>query len=348
MVRFGIGGVLTGILAALAFAAPPAVSPSSAQVKPAYRQLIERYPAPKLAAVDAREFKVLIDPAQTKVTVDEAFRDLWTRIRAAAAKQGLTVIEKAKDPLAIEFSTKEYFDTVDQALWSRGYLIRITTSYKDGKPNPQVEVTVKTIFDDAEKTLAAPLAVVGIEKFKTEAEDNVGFVPGGALRGYVEKGSSFSVPLSALGRRSLSDFGKFVPELLKLGLPAETPLIGNKAYSYRVRPGAVVLPGTEPCGVSMEAWSATEGGAPYVYDFAFGYNDIDFYALETTHAAGEQFMLKVFKGELPGLGGADGDRWGGSKVRKLMNRPIVPAAGGAPAPQVRHEDRQPFKSWAAA
>lgn len=322
MAGFAVGNALMGMVAALALAAPPAVSPSFAQAKPAYQQLIERYPAPKLAEVDAREFKVLIDPAQTKPKIDEAFRDLWTRIKAAAAKQGLTVTEKAKDPLAIEFSTKEYFDTADQALWSRGYLIRVTTRYKDGKPDPRVAVTIKSILDDAEKTLATPLAVVGVDKFKTEAEDNVGFVPGGALRGYVEKGSSFSVPLSALGRRSLGDFGRFVPELSKLGLPADTPLVGKKAYSYRVRPGAVVLPGTKPCGISMEAWSATKGGAPYIFDFSFGYDDIDFYALGTTHAAGEQFVIKLFKGELAGLGGPDGDKWAGSKVRKMMNQPV--------------------------
>lgn len=322
MAGFAVGNALMGMVAALALAAPPAVSPSFAQTRPAYQQSIDRYPAPKLAEVDAREFKVLIDPAQTKPKIDEAFRDLWTRIKAAAAKQGLTVTEKAKDPLAIEFSTKEYFDTADQALWSRGYLIRVTTRYKDGKPDPRVAVTIKSILDDAEKTLATPLAVVGVDKFKTEAEDNVGFVPGGALRGYVEKGSSFSVPLSALGRRSLGDFGRFVPELSKLGLPADTPLVGKKAYSYRVRPGAVVLPGTKPCGISMEAWSATKGGAPYIFDFSFGYDDIDFYALGTTHAAGEQFVIKLFKGELAGLGGPDGDKWAGSKVRKMMNQPV--------------------------
>jgi hypothetical protein len=135
------------------------------------------------------------------------------------------------------------------------------------------------------------------------------------------------VPLTALGKRSLGDFGKFMPELLTLGLPAETPLTGRMAYAYRVRPGAVVLPGIEPCGISMEAWSATEGGPPFLYDFSFGYEGTDFYALGATHAAGEQFMREMFKGELAGLGGPDGDRWGGSKVRKMMNRPVSAQVG---------------------
>ncbi len=29
---------------------------------------------------------------------------------------------------------------------------------------------------------------------------------------------------------------------------ASTPLVSTKAYAYRIRPGAVVLEGTEPCG----------------------------------------------------------------------------------------------------
>ena len=134
---------------------------------------------------------------------------------------------------------------------------------------------------------------------------------------------------------TLGDFGKFMPELLKLGLPGTTKLVGTKAWSYRVRPGAVVLPGTEPCDVSMEGWAAKEGGAPYLYDFSYGYGDLDFYAIAETHAAGEQFLLKVVMGELSGLGMADGAKWGGSKVRKLMNRPIpAPSTAAANGPSL--------------
>ena len=297
---------------------------------PLYVSTTAKYPAPALSDVDGREYKILFDPAKTSPDMATAFKDLWGKIKAAAAKQGLQVTEKDKNPLAIEFSTKEYFDTPDQALWSKGYLIRITTRYKDGKPNDPVAVTVKAVFEDARTTLAVPLAVVGVDKVKTEAEENVGFGPDGSLRGYVEKGSSFSIPMAALGKFTLGDFGKYMPELLKLGLPADTALKTTKAYSYRVRPGAVVLPGTAPSGVSMEAWSRTEGGAPFLYDFSFGYSDLDYYAVAATHAAGEQFMTKVLQQELGALVSADSGKWGGSKVRQMMNRPI-PVASAAPA-----------------
>jgi hypothetical protein len=306
-------------LAALVAAAGIAVAADAP--KPLYARTIAQYPAPKLEDVGGREYKFLIDPAKATGTPEEAFKAIWTQVKAAAAKTGFTVTEKEKNPLKLEMSTKEYFDTPDQALWTKGYLVRITTKYKDGKPDETVSVTVKAIFDDATKTLATPLAVVDL-KTKTEAEGNVGPAPGGGLVEIIEKGSSFSVKPADLGERTLGDFGKFMPELLKLGLPATTKLVGTKAWSTRVRPGAVVLPGTEPCGVSMEGWATKEGGAPYLYDFSYGYGDLDFYAIAETHAAGEQFLLKVVMGELSGLAMPDGAKWGGSKVRKLMNRPV--------------------------
>lgn len=308
------------LLAAIVAAA--GVATAADEPKPLYAQTIAKYPAPKLEDVGGREYKFLIDPAKTKGTPEEAFKDIWGQVKAAAAKKGFTVAEKEKNPLKVEMSTKEYFDTPEQALWSKGYLVRITTKYKDGKAGDTAAVTVKAVLDDALKTLATPLAVVDL-KTKTEAEGNVGPAPGGGLVEIIEKGSTFNVKPADLGAMTLGDFGKFMPELLKLGLSATTKLVGTKAWSTRVRPGAVVLTGTEPCGVSMEGWAAKEGGAPYLYDFSYGYGDLDFYNIAEVHAAGEQFLLKVVMGELSSLAMPDGGKWGGSKVRKLMNRPVT-------------------------
>ena len=114
-----------------------------------------------------------------------------------------------------------------------------------------------------------------------------------------------------------------MPELLTLGLPADTAFVGKKAYTYRVKPGAVVLPGTDPCGVSMEAFAEKEGGAPYLYDFSYGYGDLYFYDIAQVHEAGEKFLLKVLHGELAAIAMPESEKWGGSKVRKIWNRPIV-------------------------
>jgi hypothetical protein len=290
--------------------------------KPLYARTIEKYPAPKLEDVSGREFKHLFDPAKTKPAADAGLKDLWTKVKAAAAKAGFEVTEKEKGAYKLDQSTKEYFDTPDQALWKQGYLIRLTTKYVAGVPDSSGKVTIKAIHEDPLKTLATPLKVEGV-KSESECQDNVGFGPGGQLRGYVEKGSSFTVEVSALGGHTLGDFGKYMPELLKLGLPATTKLVSTKAFSYRIRPGYVVLPGTEPCGVSMEAWCAKEGDKPYLIDFSFGYDDVEFYGNDKIHAAGEAFMEKVIHGELKDLAAPNGEKWGGSKVRSLMNRPIT-------------------------
>jgi hypothetical protein len=307
------------LLAAAIVVAAPALAAESV---PVYQAMFKAYPAPALEQVQGREYKFLIDPAQIKPRLDEAFADIWQQVLRAAELRGFKVTQKEKDAFKIDFSTKEYLDTPDQALWKAGYLVRISTRYSGDQPESNVSVTIKSVNRDTVAVLARPLTVVGVEKFKTEAEDGIGFFPGGRLGQYIEKGSSFTVPAAALRSRTLGDFGKYVPELLKLGLPADTRLAGITAYSYRVKPGAVVLPEVGPCGVSMEAWSKSKGGAPYLYDFSFAYGDIDFYAVGEAHAVGERFLDAVFGDQLYRLQPANGEKWGGSKVRLLMNRPL--------------------------
>lgn len=302
------------------FGAPVA----SAQESAVYLDTIIKNPSPLLDQAPGREYKFLIDPAKTKSGIDEGFKDIWTQVQAAAKKQGFVVQEKEKNPLKVELGTKEYFDTKNDDLWKAGFLIRITDRFtKDGKPSGVARVTVKTANRDTKKVLSFPLDVVGVKNFKTDAEGGVGFGPGGKLREYFEKGANFQIPLAEIDTKTLGGFAKFVPDLLKSGLPANTPLVSKKAYSYRVKPGYVVLPGTEPCGVSMEAWTLSRDGAPILYDFSFGYGDIDFYNNHDLHAAGEAFMVKVVKKGLPQFYSTDLERWGGSKVRQLMNRPIT-------------------------
>jgi len=280
---------------------------------------VAKYPSPQLAEVGGREYKCLFNIEKFSDDPDVAFKDLWGKIKAASAKAGFTVEQKDKKHLKVERATKEYFDTPEQDLWKKGYIVRLTTKFKDGEET--LAVTVKAVHEDAQQAMATPLAVVGA-KAKTEAEGNVGLGPQGLLREYIEKGATFPVSLEQLGAMTLGDFGKFMPELLKLGLPAGTKLVGKKAYSYRVKPGSVVLPGTEPCGISMEAWAHKDGGKPFLIDFSFGYGDLDFYEAKEIHTAGEAFMLKVVNGELKDLLMPNSGNFGGSKVRVLMNRPI--------------------------
>ncbi|BDU73795.1 CYTH domain-containing protein [Mesoterricola silvestris] len=313
---------IVAVLLVAGSVAPGAWGAAPAQAKALHLRTIEKYPAPKLEKVNGREIKFLLDPAKLKGSPEEAFALVWDRVKASAARNGFTITEKAEKPLKIEKAYKEYFDTPGQDLWKKGYLVRITQKFKKGVAEFQVGLTIKAVNPDANVAMATPLKVVGVEKVKVEAEENAGPAAGGGLDGYVEKGASFNVTLDSLGKLTLGDFAKYMPELATLGIPADTKLVGNRAYSVRVKPGAVELAGTDDCGFSMEGWSTTPGGAPYLYDFSYGYGDIDFYDSAALHEASEKFYYKVVLGDLGDLAMPQAEKWGGSKVRKLMNRPI--------------------------
>ncbi len=318
--------VVSGLLALTVLLSCAGIAVAAEDARPLYVQTIQKYRAPALDDVGGREYKFLIDPAKMKGKPEDAFKDVWKKVKAAAEKNGFTMTEKDKAPFKIELATKEYFDTAEQALWKAGYQLRVTNKYVDGKPDTSVAVNVKSVNPDGRLAMAAPLAVKGGSKVKVEAEGNVGIGPGNALREYIEKGLTFTVGIDELGKMTLQDFGKFVPELLSLGLPADARLVGKKAYTYRVKPGTITLPGTEPCGVSMEAFAEKEGGTPYLYDFSYGYSDLYFYDIAQVHEAGEKFLLKVLHGDLAAIAMPESEKWGGSKVRKMMNRPIVETA----------------------
>ncbi len=326
--------VVSGLLAAAVLFGCAGIAAAAEEARPLYVQTIAKYRAPVLDDVGGREYKFLIDPAKMKSKPEDAFKDIWKKVNAAAEKNGFKLTEKDKTPFKIELATKEYLDTADQLLWKAGYQIRVTNKFVGSTPDTSVAVNVKCVKEDARLAMAAPLAVKGGSKVKIEAEGNVGIGPGGQLREYVEKGLTFTVGVDELGKMNLADFGKFVPELMTLGLPADTVFVGKKAYSYRVKPGAVILPGTEPCGVSMEAFAEKAGGAPYLYDFSYGYSDLYFYDVAQVHEAGEKFLLKVLHGDLAAIAMPESEKWGGSKVRKLMNRPLTAAAVAAAGPVV--------------
>ena len=288
-----------------------------------YLQTIEAYPAPRLQNVKGREYKFLIDPAKIPTRIDDAFEDLWSQISTAARRRRFEITPRSKRPLQIQTSVNEYFDTADNLLWAKGYIVRVTGRDRQHGSSAATGITVKRIGNDVTQTLATPLAVTGgAENVKTEAEDNVGFGPGGTLRGYIEKGSSFTAMLDPTDVLTLGNFGKFVPELLSLGLSADTILIASKVFSDRIRPGTLTLPRTGAATISLQAWRAAPGGTPFLYEVSFGYGDVDFYNVADTHATAERFMTDVMRDELGKLGGPATWKWGGSKVRQLMNRPL--------------------------
>lgn len=271
--------------------------------------------------ITGREYKILIDPAKTNPDMGAAFKDIWAKAKSVAAEMGITMTEREKKPFELSPTVKTFFDTPSLDLWKKGYLIRVTTNFKNGYPVSPMRIAVKSINGTFTKVLGAKLETKGVAG-KASAEDNVCIGKDGQLSGYVEKGVNFNLGRAELGEMNLAEFGAYVPELLKLGLPADTRLQAIPAFGVRCRPGFIKLDGLEqPLAVSMEAWSHTEGGAPFVYDFSFGY-DGDFSQQAVAHKAGEKLTLALYKKLGDSLGVQNAWRWNGSKVRMLLNQPL--------------------------
>ena len=271
--------------------------------------------------ISGREYKFLVDPAKTNSDMAEAFKDIWMKAKSVAAARNITMTEREKMPFALSPTVKTFFDTPGMDLWKKGYLIRVTTNFKNGYPVSPLRVTVKSLNAPFATVLAAKLEPKGVAG-KVSAEDNVCITKDGQLSSYVEKGVNFDLGRAELGEMNLAQFGAYVPELLKLGLPADTKLYAFPAFGVRCRPGYIKLDGLEhPLAVSMEAWSRTQGGAPFVYDFSFGY-DGNFSQQAEAHKAGEEFTLALYKKLGDSLGIPDAWRWSGSKVRMLLNQPL--------------------------
>lgn len=300
-------------LAVALFAAPALSAPLHKDLASAWKG--------QTSLVEGREFKFLVDPARVKPDMQAAFKEIWDKAKAVAAKQGISITEREKKAFALSPVVKTFFDTEDMKLWKAGYLIRVTINYKKGYPSSEVRVMIKRINQPAKTILAGTMSAVKDVKAKCSIEDNIGINADGTLYSYLEQGLSFRVGRAELGDMELADFGRFAPFLLKLGIPATAKLVAHPAFGTRCRPGFIALPGLDrPVAVSMEAWAHTEGGAPFVYDYSYGYEG-EFDKMATTHAAAEAFLSALYRDLGPSIGFADAARWGGSKVRVLLQEP---------------------------
>lgn len=271
-------------------------------------------------SIEGREFKFLADPAKLPNKPVDAFKTLWNDAKLVAEKNGIVMTERDKKPFELTPTIKTFFDTPAMDLWKKGYLIRLTTNFKNGYSVSPIRVTVKAINPSFQKALAVPLQIKGV-KGKLSAEENVGIGKNNQLAGYVEKGLTFSLTRGELKNMDLADFAAYVPELAKLGLPADTKLIAYSAYGVRCRPGFVQFPGLEkPVAVSMESWARGPHTAPFVYDYSFGYDGL-YDKMAEAHKIAEKFTLALYAELNTKLGlGAEAIKWNGSKARLLLNQ----------------------------
>lgn len=274
------------------------------------------------AKVDGREYKFLVDPAKIDPDREKSFRQVWALTKEVFNQQGLTVQEKdKKNPFKPKRQDKVFYDTPNMDLWKKGYIIRATVKYDDGKPEPKMKTVVKRINAPFDVVNSAPLTRAD-NKNKTELEDNVGVGYGGKLNSYVEKAIQNKLTKAQYGKMTIGDFGKEFPVLLNIGLPPETQLIEYAGYGQRVKPGFVNIPGApEPSEISMECWSEKEGAKPLVCDFTFGYEG-DFNSLTEAHKNGEKALLNIYNKLNDKIGLPNAEQYGGSKVRTRFHQPL--------------------------
>ncbi|MGS0680652.1 hypothetical protein ACVBIL_05780 [Shewanella sp. 125m-7] len=273
---------------------------------------IKKHPE-ALEIVEAREMKFLIDPAKAGLTPQEGLQTIWNKVKAFAKKENIQLEEKTFDADGLTFSTKVYYDTPKGDLTKLGYVVRITTKYLEGKPSSSA-LTVK--FIDREKPELVFTAMEDEED--ASVEENVGPAANHLLDTYLEKSVKVEVELTNLPK-TLADFAQYVPQLETLGLDPSIPLEGVGAYSVRMKPGFMILPGLPfPAGISMEAWLPIEGGEhAFVYDFSFGYPTGDYYDMAETHITAEKFMQKMYAQMDSEIGLPKNSVWRGSKTTYL-------------------------------
>ena len=278
-----------------------------------HKTQIAKHPAPALETVQAREMKFLIDPAKVGDTPEQGLATIWKKVKTFAKKESIVLKEKSFDAHGFTYSTKVYYDTPKGDLAHLGYVVRITTKYLTGKP-ASAALTVKFIDRDHPERVFTSMP----EEEDAAVEENVGPAPGYTLDTYLEKSAKVDVDLNDIPI-TLADFTGLVPHLGTLGLDPKTRLKGVGAYSIRMKPGFVMLPGLPfPAGISMEAWLPVESGEhAFVYDFSFGYPTGDYYDMEKTHTTAENIIQKMYQQLDQEMGLPKNAEWRGSKVTYL-------------------------------
>ncbi|MCP4396459.1 MAG: hypothetical protein GY801_03975 [bacterium] len=292
-----------------------------------FEQQIGKYPAPALDIAGGREMKFLVDPDKVGYYAEYGLKSTWRTLQAFARQEGIFIEQKEENPFKLTYSTKVYYDTPDNELAQQGYVVRITSKYSKGQP-VSAKLTVK--FIDRANLDNVVSSLEGADD--AAYEENVSPSKDGLLTGYIEKAIKAKVDLDNIPQ-TLGEFGVLIPQLLNSGIQPDTELVGVGAYSVRLKPGFVNLPGlAKPAGISMEAWLPLNGGKKvFVYDFSFGYDIDNYYGMAKTHAAAEDVIVKIFKGLNSAIGMPGNAEYGGSKVSFLRKSGLdIPAYTGKP------------------
>ncbi|MEN8140898.1 MAG: hypothetical protein ABFR97_06695 [Thermodesulfobacteriota bacterium] len=278
-----------------------------------HKKQIAKHPE-ALAIVEAREMKFLIDPAKVGTNPEKGLNKIWERVKKFAKKEGVNVEEKGFAHDGFTYSTKVYYDTAKGEISKKGYVVRITTKYIGGKP-ATAALTVKFIDRDHPERVFSAME----DDEDASVEENVGPAKGYTLDTYLEKATKMDVDLNKVPV-TMADFSALIPHLETLGISPKAKLTGIGAYSIRMKPGFVHLPGMPfPATISMEAWLPVDGESKeaFVYDFSYGFPTGDYYDMAATHSYAESMMQKLYKQLDKEMGLPSNAKWRGSKASYL-------------------------------
>lgn len=276
-----------------------------------------------LQLVDSREFSYLLDPAPfadgAKNSRHHGFKNVWGQMKSAAEQNGFKIKKRKTKPFAESLNTREYFDTPDFALWRKGFLIRVATDYVDDHPEDRCTLVVKeNSADDFQRVLQSGLEINKPYTGETGIEENVFIDRESKLDNSLEMAKKINLEPSALGDRTLGDFGKIIPQLLELGLPTDRPLAQHMTYSYDVKPGHVVLTPSLKARIKLELWTRDQNVNPFVGDLSFEVMTDHYDDMAEVHTQAEQFSSSVLGQHCTAIALPDAARWGGSKTRMLL------------------------------
>ena len=245
--------------------------------------------------LDSVEFKMLIN------LEDYSPELLWDLMKEAAAETGVT-IEEEDEPMKRKYRDVQYIDSEFGMVSNLGYVLRyrqkwdefVAPGSAENEHDSKFDVTIKFRDSDLAKALDIPLSVgAEFEDIEKKPEMEADISPFGIKYSWAikvkPKLKDFG-EFSDLFEPSLSSYARLYPDLLNIGLSADTvigPVGDLTVLEEKVEPAIMTL----SCGAPMEvAFSVFfMNGEELVSEASFDF-DVEY---ETVDADGNEVEKKM-------------------------------------------------------
>ena len=237
--------------------------------------------------LDTAEFKMLINLEDYEPEV------LWNLLKEAAAENNVS-IEEAEEPLKKRYRKVLYLDSQYGMLNNLGYILRhrhkfdnfVSENSSENEMDSKYDITLKFRDSDLAKSDSTSISIgPAFEKIKKDSEIEADISPYG-----IKYSKSIKVKpkvkdygqFSDLFEPDLESYAALYPELLEIGLPADTdinPVGGITVIEEKIEPAILKL----SCGAEMEVAFSTffiKGNAlvaevSYDFDLEYKVKDSD-------------------------------------------------------------------------